>query len=119
MLTDPLTGVRDAENSLHAKLHTFGKGERLVTLDDGDIRRDEVQLADAILMIDGDFLNRLDLELLEFADGKLLDAVEAPPGSEAEDAKPSFEGSLVHGVFSVSGINIHRWADGAKITYGL
>ena len=119
MLTGPLTGVGDAEDGFHAELHTLGEGERLDTLDDGDIRRDEVQLADTVLVIDGDFFDRLDLELLEFADGELLDAVEAPPGSEAEDAEPGFEGSLVDGVFSVGNINIHGWTDGTKLTYGL
>ena len=108
MLTSPLTGVGDAEDGLHAKLHTLGEGQRLVTLDDGNVRGDEVELADSVLVIDGYLFNRLDLDLLEFANGKLLDAVEAPPRSETEDAKPCVEGSLVDGVFPASNLNIYQ-----------
>lgn len=52
-------------------------------------------------MVDGDLLNRVDLNFFELPHGQLFDAVKAPAVGELENAEPCLKRSLVDRVSPV------------------
>lgn len=59
-------------------------------------------------MIDRDFLDSLDLNLFELANGQFLDAVKGPAVGEPENAEPCLERSFVHRIFPMRRQQTHE-----------
>lgn len=99
--TQAFTRLGDAEDGLHAKPHTLLEGQRLVPLTDGDVRRNEVETADVVLVIDGNLLYSLNFNFFELPNGQLLDAIKGPAVGERENAQPCLKRGFVYRVFAV------------------